>query len=302
VNCLNFPKLLSLVALALVFLGTVSQAEEPFPHVHVIARAADNPFKNLVSQANMPRLLSAVAEEFAKTARLVSPCMEWGSSDSESRKPSAQLALVFERVTKEGSEIQLSFKATFGANPEQSLNKLSRVVISPLKEAETPSGFDRVLKILSRKIDLEVHSDEFLNDLNLEFIRHVPLASTVQFDDADKRVIVPVNSTRLRLSDGSRISLEFDSKLCTSLPERCEVTLLSLGPSPVHASPDFLRCRPEGGSTCCGPLKWDSVRKIQSEKNKRVFLGPHKHCPFFQASCRSDGVSLSLSISQKEGS
>src|SRR5262245_12680955 len=282
------------------FVTTAALAEESLPHVRVLARTPPKTFEDIVAEASVPKLLHSVADHVAKKAQSAMPCMEWSADVPKPGlpRPDARLILIFRREANNNFfKVRLFLRVAVGTGSEQTLDEWSLVVIDSLKEFPRVSGFDRVLRLMAEKITAQLDGDELQSFLNAKFIRYVPITSTIQLDNDDDnnngRIIVPVNADHLRLADSSPVLVIIKGEpFCSKRPENCEVTLLSLGPTPSR----LLNCKVDG-SNCCNPLPWVIVRKLQDIKAKNVYLGEkHRHCARIDKECRSDGVARGIGL------
>jgi hypothetical protein len=297
---MNFKLQLLITTLTSVIMSMTAWASGQLPQIQVSAQVSGTPFKNLVVENNVPKLLQSIISNFAEEASKIHPCVEWTISgeNASSPVPSAHLILLFERVEYYNSyRIKLSFKS-----PNTSSRAMTFIIITPLEEIIRPTGSQQILSILTKRIDEELQGDELQAYLTTEIIRHLPMTSAVQIDEKGQRVVVPINAKRLRLAADSPLFVDIKGQpFCSARPEDCEVRLLSLGPSYVQPF-DLLWCRPED-SDCCRPLPWSVTRKLQAVRDKQVFLGEdHRHCPSFQKHCRFKGLSWEMDSSLQGGS
>jgi hypothetical protein len=307
---MNFKRRLVMAALVIAFVSAAARAEEQLPQVLVSAQVSGSPFKNLILESDVPRLLQVLEAHFVEAEPKAHPCVEWRAGDERREsKPRTQLTLLFERVKYYNSfKIRLSYQVPLS-------KKLPFIVMTPIEEIPRPTGYQQVLKILTEKMDEELAGDELQAYLTTELIRRLPITSVTlaverdehtnderNKEEKDQRVVIPINATRLRLAPDSPLFVDIKGQpFCGPQPEDCEVKLLFLGPSRVQPL-DVLWCIAEN-SDCCRPLPPAVARKLQEVRNKQVFLGEdHRHCPPYRTGCRYAGLAREIGSLPEGGS
>ncbi len=198
--------------------------------VQVVVTIESSQFRTGLGDARRQRIESTLATEVAASLAQQFPVVDWWVTADAGVPAGRLIAAVTERPTDMLPEVSLEWRAEItGKNL-----RMPSVFPQPLysgSNAERPVHDDRgaFLKLLREKVVGWVQSETNSNHLRDEFLRHVPLATSVTVPPGQRLVVVPVPWQQARLSEKAVFLVSYRGS-DAGAPEQMRVMLTGLAP------------------------------------------------------------------------
>ncbi|HSL69849.1 MAG TPA: hypothetical protein VK864_06375 [Longimicrobiales bacterium] len=187
-------------------------------------------FRTGLGEPRRKNIESTIANEVSASLTQQFPVVDWWVTADAGTPAGRLIAAITERPTDMLPEVNLEWRAEI----EGKSLRMPSVFPQPLysgSNAERPVHDDRgaFLKLLRDKVVGWVQSETNSEHLRVEFLRYVPLATSVTVPPGQRLVVVPVPWQAARLSERAVLLVSYRGS-DTGTPEQMRVMLTGLAP------------------------------------------------------------------------
>jgi hypothetical protein len=282
----------SLVCIALAA-ATLTPAHALTPRaVLVVVKIESDQFRRGLGEAQAAQIESTIAAEVAASLAQQFPLVDWLVTAGADPPVGRLTAAVTEKPTAMMPEIKLEWRAEINGNPLPMPSVFPQILYSA-SNADRPVHNDRgaFVVLLQEKVVGWAQADT--NHLRGEFLKNVPLATSVTLEPGRMLVVIPVPWRESRLGEESEFRVSYIGGTA-ELPEQTRVMLSGvalrlLDPLQGNTQSHVIECT-LGGARVDAAQLWDvCVDPLSTTPQRRLLVNIEDYVYDAQSGVLFDG-------------